>query len=208
MSPRALAGDAPDQGVPGIGIFSAEVDPGSVGEKYRQIGNGGAVAEDDRDHWTAALYELLEERLELLALPRPEAGRADEDGGGADGLDLSFELTLPGQPGLQFPLVEPGTEAAGGEAAADRLHRLLVVAVVAQENVVSSLQRLALLWIGQAYQLGSLYNASGSAWPRADANGENLENRSRNAPESGESEIGSWEGSGRREIRRLGRLRA
>lgn len=127
-----------DETVKGVFVIqSGEFDPASLGEKGGNLVGLLESGEKDGDYRVIRFAgSPIERGQHLLTMPGTEALGADEDDAGSAVPQSVLQLYLPESARNEVPLVEERVDLGFEELVGELLHRRLVGAAVAEEDVV------------------------------------------------------------------------
>jgi hypothetical protein len=104
-------------------------------QQQRQLRRCFDGIQDDRNHRTFPLDELVEKSLNLGPLPRANATFSHKDRGRFYHFYLLFKRRLPRGSRPDFHFIQPGLDAFLDQLLPDLANGGLVLAVVAQEDI-------------------------------------------------------------------------
>jgi hypothetical protein len=136
---RSLSLNSADETVKGVfAIQVGEFNPGSLREKGGNLGRLPESGEKDRDDREILITgSPVQCHQHFLAMPGAESLRAYEDQAGTAVSEPVLQFRLPESPRDEMPLVQERIDPRVEEPLGKPLHRRLVGAAVAEEDVVA-----------------------------------------------------------------------
>src|SRR5262249_41765481 len=135
---RLLPSDPKDELVQTfLGQALAQIDPGVFTEEEAEDRLVRCSGEEDGDHGLTTLHHLADAGTDLGSLPGTQPMVAEAHQSGRNLQDPLLQLVLPGNPGPELILVEPWVQPLRAQGGGDLADDGLVLAVVAEEDVVA-----------------------------------------------------------------------